>query len=744
MRILIAAWRDLANDLAGGSEVLIDRLCRGLTERGHDVTLLCANPVGEGHSYRVHPNGGTIDQYLRAPLVYWSRYRDADLVVDVANGVSFYTPLWRRKASICLVNHIHTDQWEQWFPGPVAAVGRALELRAMPAAYKHRLFVAVSPSTADQLVEMGVDRERIRIIINGTDIPDSAGDEAPEPLFVGLGRLVPHKRFELAVEAFNQIQPLVGGRLVIAGEGPERERLLRLAGPGVEVPGRISEERKRELLRHAWLMVHPASHEGWGLVITEAAAHGTPSLAFRVPGLQDSVVDGMSGVLVDRPEELAETWLRLARDAEERQRLRLGARRRAAACSWDATVDRFEEICEEAVQSHKRSLHLPPSSWSGGDDHRVSLQQLGTSSDDGDDEGDDRARPPELAGIPVGTGRIGLQVARRRPDLSIVLPAYNEAARLPFSLPVLADHLAHRAEDAEVIVVDDGSTDDTVAVGTELLRAIPRSGVLTLGAHAGKGAAVRAGVARATGHKVVFMDADMATDLRYLDTLLEALEEVPVAIGSRSAPGAVTSGVTPTSDAAHRTFNSLARTVSGLDFTDFQCGFKGFRADAGRLLFHLVRERGYAFDVEVLMLAHRLGYEIREIPVHWRAVRGSHVRIVVDSAQMAFQVARLSRRSHNQTLAALEAHGRTPDVSAEQVRRLLSGHLPVAAPIVPSDKGVLVILPMVEPVDAAELAHAIEEGVDDLLVRPTSLDPRELLAPADPAAARRRSALSQW
>ncbi|MCB0970188.1 MAG: glycosyltransferase family 4 protein, partial [Acidimicrobiales bacterium] len=294
MRILVTAWRDLANDLAGGSEVLIDRLCRGLTERGHEVTLLCANPIGEGHTYRVHPNGGTVDQYLRAPFAYLRHHRDADLVVDVANGVSFYTPLWRRGPSICLVNHIHTAQWEQWFNRPVAAVGRKLELRAMPAAYRNRLFVAVSPSTASELQSMGVDRDRIRIIINGTDLPDELGTEAPEPLFVGLGRLVPHKRFDLAVEAFNQIQPLIGGRLVIAGDGPEGERLAKMAGPGVEIAGRISEERKRELLSHAWLMVHPASHEGWGLVITEAAAYGTPALAFRVPGLKDSIVDGMS------------------------------------------------------------------------------------------------------------------------------------------------------------------------------------------------------------------------------------------------------------------------------------------------------------------------------------------------------------------------------------------------------------------------------------------------------------------
>jgi glycosyltransferase involved in cell wall biosynthesis len=725
MHILIAAWRDLANDLAGGSEVLVDHLCAGLTERGHDVTLLCANPVGTGHRYQVRPNGGTIDQYLRAPFAYLRHHRHADLVVDVANGVSFYAPLWRRGPSLCLVNHIHTDQWDQWFNRPVAAIGRNLELHAMPAAYRNRLFVAVSPSTADQLVEMGVERDRIRIIINGTDLPDQPGAESPEPLFVGLGRLVPHKRFELAVEAFNQIQPLIGGRLVIAGEGPERERLLQMAGPGVEVPGRITEAEKHALLRDAWLMVHPASHEGWGLVITEAAAYGTPSLAFRVPGLQDSIVDGMSGVLVDRREQLAEEWLRLARDGERRAELRAGALRRAAACSWEATVDRFEEICEEAVQSHRRSLHLPSGSWTGPDEG-VSVEAYHAPSDE-------PAERPELAGIPTGTGRPTLQLVRERPEVSIVLPAYNEAARLPVSLPVLAEYLAQRPErSTEVIVVDDGSTDDTVRVATELLAELPRAGVYRLGRHAGKGAAVRAGVARATGHRIVFMDADMATDLDFLDPLLDSLDDVHVAVGSRSAPGAVTSGVTPSSDAAHRSFNALARKVTGLDITDFQCGFKAFRAPQGKLLFHLLNERGYAFDVELLSLADHLGLTIRELPVHWKAVRGSHVRIVVDSSHMTYQIARLNRRRRrSSTLSAIEAHPTDAATTTEQVVATMRDLLPVPAPVVPWEKGALAILPFVEPVDSADLAHALERSHPELLVRPTTISSSQILDPSD-------------
>lgn len=730
MRILFLAWRDLENKLAGGSEVLIDHLGAGLTARGHEVALLCANPIGEPRAYRVQPNGGTVSQYVRAPLAYLRHFRDSDLVVDVANGMSFYTPFWRRRASICFVNHIHTDQWDQWFPKPIAVVGRELEARLMPAVYRNRLFVAVSPSTADSLEQMGVERDRIRIIINGTDMPPEPWPESPDPLFVGIGRLVPHKRFELAVQAWEQVRPHVGGRLVIAGQGPELERLQAMGGAGVEVPGRITEAEKAQLIGSAWLMVHPASHEGWGLVITEAAAYGTPSLAFRVPGLRDSIVDGMSGVLVDRPEDLAPTWRRIAEDPALRAQLRSGARRRAAACTWDRTVDRFEEICEEAVQSHHRSLNVTPGSWTGPDD-RVSLDH-GTGS--GPDE------RPEYAGLPVGTGRRTLRVVRSRPDLSIVLPAFNEAARLPISIPVLADHLATRYGRTEVILVDDGSTDGTVRVATDLLDKIPDAGVLKLGRHAGKGAAVRAGVARATGHQIVFMDADLATDLDHLDPLLATLDDVHVAVGSRSAPGAVTSGVTPSSDAAHRAFNQVARSATGLAIADFQCGFKAFRAPAGKLLFHLLTERGYAFDVELLALADRIGYSMRELPVHWQAVRGSHVRIVVDSARMTMQVMRIARRSGGgQALATLEAFGRSPDLDGDTVAALVREHLPLSAPVVPWEQGALALLPFVDLVDGNDLAEVLERKIDSVLVKASSLDSAAIF---DPAAHRLRTALS--
>ncbi|HEX8580958.1 MAG TPA: glycosyltransferase family 4 protein, partial [Acidimicrobiales bacterium] len=234
MRILFVAWRDLANPLAGGSEILVDRLAGGLVERGHDVALLCAAPA-EPRAYRVVTNGGQHTQYLLAPFRYAGGFRDRDLVVDVANGMAFFTPLWRRGPSVCFVNHVHTEQWAQWFPRPVAAVGRELERRAMPFAYRNRLFVAVSPSTAESLHRLGVPPEQVRIVINGVDPPAVVAPESPEPLFLALGRLVPHKRFDLLLRLWERVRPVTGGRLVIAGDGPERATLKALAGEGVEV-----------------------------------------------------------------------------------------------------------------------------------------------------------------------------------------------------------------------------------------------------------------------------------------------------------------------------------------------------------------------------------------------------------------------------------------------------------------------------------------------------------------------------
>ena len=106
--ILFVAWRDLANRRAGGSEVLVDQLATGILARGHEVTLLCGGPVAE-RPYHVMRNGGTYSQFLRAPVAYLRNFRNADLIVEVCNGMPFLAPLWSRRPVLCLVNHVHTE-----------------------------------------------------------------------------------------------------------------------------------------------------------------------------------------------------------------------------------------------------------------------------------------------------------------------------------------------------------------------------------------------------------------------------------------------------------------------------------------------------------------------------------------------------------------------------------------------------------------------------------------------------------
>ena len=164
--ILFVAWRDLANRQAGGSEVLVDRLASGMLARGHQVTLLCGGPVAE-RPYRVMRNGGTYSQFLRAPLAYLRHFRDSDLIVEVCNGMPFLAPLWSRRPVLCLVNHVHTDLWPIRFRPPVSTVGRSIEQVVMPWAHRGNLFLTVSASTAENLEQMGVGRDRIRQICNG-------------------------------------------------------------------------------------------------------------------------------------------------------------------------------------------------------------------------------------------------------------------------------------------------------------------------------------------------------------------------------------------------------------------------------------------------------------------------------------------------------------------------------------------------------------------------------------------------
>ena len=350
LRVLFVSWRDLEHPKAGGSEIVVDRLIEGLRQRGHVGALVSGGPLGR-HRYPVLGAGGTYDQYLRAPFVA-RRFRHWDLLVDVVNGFPYFSPLWWRGPRLCFFHHLHGDQWHRYFPRPVASAGWFVEHRLLPRLYAGTTFVAVSPSTRRALESIGVPGSHIQVVHNGIDsslLNRPVSPSPPEPLFAALGRLAPNKGVDRILDAWPGVHAAVGGRLVVVGEGSERSRLEARAVPGVEFAGRVSEVAKAELLESAWLLVHGAHQEGWGMAIMEAAALGTPALAYRTDGVCDSVVDGVTGVLVDDEEDFTAAWIALTRDQQRRRVLGERARERARTFSWDRSVDEFLVAARHAV-----------------------------------------------------------------------------------------------------------------------------------------------------------------------------------------------------------------------------------------------------------------------------------------------------------------------------------------------------------------------------------------------------------
>jgi glycosyltransferase involved in cell wall biosynthesis len=207
----------------------------------------------------------------------------------------------------------------------------------------------VSNSTADALREIGVADDRIRQICNGVVQPDPLTPRSAEPMFLALGRLTEYKRIDLLLKLWDRVREVVGGTLVIAGDGPERPRLQALGVPGVVFTGRVSEEEKHRLLCSAWLLLHPALIEGWGIVIAEAAIRGTAAIGFDVPGLRDSVVNGQTGLLVKNEGQFASAWASLALDRQRAEEMGVAARDRAERLHWSAAVDGFAEVADEAL-----------------------------------------------------------------------------------------------------------------------------------------------------------------------------------------------------------------------------------------------------------------------------------------------------------------------------------------------------------------------------------------------------------
>jgi dolichyl-phosphate beta-glucosyltransferase len=239
-----------------------------------------------------------------------------------------------------------------------------------------------------------------------------------------------------------------------------------------------------------------------------------------------------------------------------------------------------------------------------------------------------------------------LPEGRSAVDLSMVIPAYNEARRLPPTLARLRDYLEAGPDTYEVLVVDDGSTDDTVFVAQAVAREWPQLEVLTLPQNQGKGAAVREGMLHARGALRAFSDADLSTPIEELPRLRSHLGGAcHVAIASRDAPGSDIQVHQPRwREFMGRTYNRILRLLVLPGIRDTQCGFKLFTSEAAEACFAPLETFRFGFDAEVLVRARRRGWEIAEVPVQWRHVEESRVGGIGDALRMLYDLVMLRFR----------------------------------------------------------------------------------------------------
>jgi glycosyltransferase involved in cell wall biosynthesis len=369
--VLLLCWRDTGHPQGGGSETYLQRIGAQLAASGVAVTLRTAHYSGAARrevidGVRIIRAGGRYSVYIWAMLAMAAarlglgplRRVRPDVVVDTQNGLPFLARLVYGRRVAVLVHHCHREQWPVagWFFG---RVGWFVESWLSPRVHRRNQYVTVSLPSARDLVGLGVANERIALVRNGLDeAPEASlrGPRAGHPRLLVLSRLVPHKQIEDALAAVALLRRSIPGlHLDIVGGGWWWQRLADHAArlgiaDAVTFHGHVDDVTKHHVMQQSWVHVLPSRKEGWGLAVIEAAQHAVPTIGYRSSGgLADSIIDGVTGVLVDSRAELVNRLEQLLADPVLRDELGAKAQARSAEFSWRQSADAMRTVLESVV-----------------------------------------------------------------------------------------------------------------------------------------------------------------------------------------------------------------------------------------------------------------------------------------------------------------------------------------------------------------------------------------------------------
>jgi glycosyltransferase involved in cell wall biosynthesis len=375
--VLLLCWRDTGHPQGGGSETYLQRIGAHLADDGVDVTLRTARYPGAARrevvdGVRVQRSGGRYSVYIFAMLAMVAarvglgplRRVRPDVVIDTQNGVPFLARVVYGRRAVVLVHHCHREQWP--VAGPLMSrIGWLVESTLSPRVHRGNQYVTVSLPSARDLADLGVNPRHVAVVRNGLDEAPPAALSHPRsatPRIAVLSRLVPHKQIEHALDLVAELRMTMPDvHLDVIGGGWWAEPLIEHAAllgitDAVTFHGHVDDDIKHEVLQRAWVHILPSQKEGWALAVLEAAQHAVPTVGYRSSGgLTDSIVDRVTGVLVDDGDGLLDATRELLTDRVLRDELGAKAQARSLDFSWRTSGSAMRAVLQTVVAGGRTS-----------------------------------------------------------------------------------------------------------------------------------------------------------------------------------------------------------------------------------------------------------------------------------------------------------------------------------------------------------------------------------------------------